>query len=121
MNSIEKTNQTRAAIKAATVLIRQLDELMRDPFATPQRLAELKKWQNALVANNLAADAATIERGIQQIQGYLNSEKQAIEALKPRSQQEIIDEQARLYKKSNEHRKRLDKIVTDSGHLSKPK
>jgi len=116
-----ETIQARAAIKEAGVLIRKLDSMMKDPWATPQRLAELKRWQEALIANNLGANAETIRIGIKFIEDKLKAETKAVEAARPRTQQDIIDEQTRLYKASHAKQKRFDKSVTDSGHLSKPK
>jgi len=117
----KETIQTRGAIKAAGVLIRRLDALMKDSRATPQRLAELKSWQESLIANNVEGDADLITRGIAQVEGYLNAEQKAVEAARPRSIADIHAEQAEFYRRAHAQQKRLDKTVTDSGHLSKPK
>jgi len=116
-----ETIQARAAIKEAGVLIRKLDSMMKDPWATPQRLAELKHYQEALIANNLGANAETIRLGIKFIEDKLKAETKAVEAARPRTQQDIIDEQTRLYKASHAKQKRFDKNVTDNGHLNRPK
>jgi len=116
-----KTTQSRAAIEAATVLIRKLDAMMKNNRATPQRLAELKSWQSDLIENNRNGDADLILRGIQQVEGYLTDEKKAAEAIKPRLLSEVLKEQAEHYRRANEQRKRDDDRFTRTGHLSKPK
>jgi hypothetical protein len=116
-----ETTQTRSSIKQATELIRKLDKMMQDPLCTPQRLKQLKHWQNSLIANNRSADSQTISQGVAQVEKYLNDEQREAEASRPRSMQEIIDEQAKLYKDSHARQRRLDKAFTDNGHLGKVK
>jgi len=113
--------QQRAAIKEAGRLIKRLDAMMRDPFATPARLSELKKWQSDLIDNNLHGDSATITRGVKQVEGYLTDEQRVIEAAKPRSIADIHAEQAEHYRRANAQRKRDDDRFTRNSPRNQPK
>ena len=113
--------QQRAAIKEAGRLIKRLDAMMRDPFATPARLSELKKWQSDLIDNNLHGDSVTITRGVKQVEGYLTDEKKAAEAIQPRPLHDIHKEQAEHYRRANEQRKRDDDRFTRNSPRNQPK
>lgn len=116
-----KTTQSRAAIEAATVLIRKLDAMMKNNRATPQRLAELKSWQSDLIENNRNGDADLILRGIQQVEGYLTDEQKAVEAIKPRQLSDIHKEQAEHYRRANAQRRRDDERFTRNSPRNQPK
>ena len=109
----------RSAVTESTALIQKLSKLANG--ATPQRAAQLQKWQSALIDNNKGADSATIRRGIKQIEGYLSEESVALKANAPRSTAEIIQDQAQRYKRSHADQKRQDRIYTQTGHLGKEK
>ncbi len=107
----------RAAVDESKALIQKLSKLSEG--ATPSKAAQLKQWSDALVSNNLGADAETIRRGIKQIEGKLSEESAAVRVNAPRTQQEIIADQAQRYKRSHADQKRLDRIYTQTGHLGK--
>lgn len=109
----------RSAVAEATQLLNKLSQLANG--ATPQRAAQLKQWSDAIIDNNKSADSETIRRGIKQIEGKLSEESAALKVNAPRTQQEIIQDQAARYKRSMAQDRRLDRIYTQTGHLGKEK
>ena len=111
--------QRRAAVTESTALIQKLSSLSEG--ATPQRAAQLQKWQSALIDNNRGADAETIRRGVQFVEEKLTEESVALKVNAPRSTAEIIQDQTARYKRSHAIQKRQDRMYTQSGHLGKEK
>ena len=109
----------RSAVVEATQLLNKLSKLANG--ATPQRAAQLKQWADALIDNNKSADSETIRRGVQFVEEKLTDEAKARKVDAPRTQQEIIADQAARYKRSMAQDRRLDRIYTQTGHLGKEK